>query len=163
MENFLDQRAMRKANKEIIERTEIEDIIKRSQVCRLAVCKDNIPYIVPMCFGFDGSNIFVHTATKGRKNDFWEANPLVCFEFEVDVEIISHPEKACRWATDYLSVIGYGDICEILDEDEKLKAFDLIMAQYSDKSWEIKVPHLKSVKLWKIKIIDIKGKKSKHS
>jgi uncharacterized protein len=160
MDINLDQKSMRKTSKEITQKSEIEDIINRSQVCRVAVCKNNIPYIIPLSFGFDGSNLFVHTATEGRKIDFWETNPLICFEFDIDVKTIPDSQKACKWSTAYRSVIGYGKISEMLSENEKFIALNHIMEHYSGKSWEFNLKDLNAVKLWKIMILDLKAKKS---
>jgi uncharacterized protein len=160
MDYNLDQKSMRKTSKEVTAKSEIEDIIKRSQVCRIAACKNNIPYIIPLSFGFDGLNLFVHTATEGRKIDFWETNPLICFEFDIDVNTIPDLQKACKWSTSYRSVIGYGKISEISDEKEKFIALNCIMEHYSGKSWEFDHKDLKTVKLWKIIILDLTAKKS---
>ena len=109
----LNQKKMRKTNKEITDRKEIDDIINNSLVCRFAMCKNNIPYMVPLSFGYDGKNLYVHTAVEGRKIEFWETNPLICFEFDKDVKTITNEEKACKWSTAFKSVIGYGKIEEI--------------------------------------------------
>jgi nitroimidazol reductase NimA-like FMN-containing flavoprotein (pyridoxamine 5'-phosphate oxidase superfamily) len=124
------------------------------------MCKNNIPYIVPVSFGFDGNTIFVHTATEGRKIEFWTSNSLVCFEFELDIKTIEHPEKACKWTASFKSVIGYGNISEIITDDEKFFALDQIMFQYSGSKWEYSIRDLKGMRVWKIEIIEMTGKKS---
>ena len=73
---------MRKKNREITNRKEIDEIIRDSQVCRLALSVDDIPYLVPLSFGYDGAAIYIHTALEGKKIDYFELNPRVCFEFE---------------------------------------------------------------------------------
>ena len=42
---------MRRKDKEITNRAEMESIIRRSMVCRLALADENLPYLVPLCFG----------------------------------------------------------------------------------------------------------------
>jgi uncharacterized protein len=151
---------MRKANKEITEKLEIERIIKTSKVCRIAVCKNNIPYIIPVFFGYENQSLYVHTALAGRKIEFWESNPLVCIEFESDVHIIGHNQHACKWTASYKSVIAYGQIRELTSEDEKKFALNAIMLNYSDKNWDFPEHELKVVRVWKIEIMEMKGKKS---
>lgn len=160
MEYNIEDKSMRKANKEITQQSEFEDIINKSEVCRVAVCKNNIPYIIPLSFGYDGSNLYIHTAIEGRKIDFWETNPLVCFEFDIDVKTIPSKDKACKWTTAYRSIIGYGKISEILEEDNKIEALNQIMMHYSGKKWEFNVNDLKAVRLWQISIAKLQGKKS---
>ncbi len=53
---------MRREDKKIIGRTEIDQIIKNTNVCRIAFADNNTPYIVPVSFGYDGKDIFIHTA-----------------------------------------------------------------------------------------------------
>lgn len=151
---------MKKANREIKNREEIDLIIKRSDVCRLAFAKDNIPYLVPVSFGYNGTSIFIHTAKTGKKIDFIEKNNRVCFEFDIDVKTIADEEKPCNWTTDYKSVIGNGKIIELLEFENQEKAINEIMLQYSGKKWEFNKRMLSGAKLWEIIIEDIKGKKA---
>jgi len=156
----ISKNSMRRSAKEINKRSDIENIIKKSLVCRLGLCKENIPYIVPVSFGFDGANIYIHTAPEGRKIEFWMTNNLVCFEFEYDVKTIENNEKACKWTASFESVIGYGKIAEIMDDVQKTYALNQIMLQYSGKEWDYSSNDLKGLKVWKIEILEISGKKS---
>ena len=151
---------MRKKEREILERSEIDQIINKTDVCRIAFAKDNIPYIIPVSFGYDGKNLFIHTATEGKKIDFIESNNSICFEFDTDVKTIKHETVGCKWTTAYKSVIGVGKILEITDEKNMITALNKIMLQYSGKEWAFTEKMLKNVRLWKIVIEDITGKKS---
>ncbi|MGD8833836.1 MAG: pyridoxamine 5'-phosphate oxidase family protein [Desulfobacteraceae bacterium] len=57
---------MRREDKQITDRKEIDAIIHGSKVCRLAMSKENQPYLVPLSFGYDGKAIYVHTAGTGH-------------------------------------------------------------------------------------------------
>ncbi|MFH0778167.1 MAG: pyridoxamine 5'-phosphate oxidase family protein [Candidatus Eisenbacteria bacterium] len=48
---------MRRSEREIRSRPEIDEIIRGSQVCRLGLALDGRPYVVPVSFGYDGSAI----------------------------------------------------------------------------------------------------------
>lgn len=152
---------MQKKEREIKNRSEIDLIIKDTNVCRIAFAKNNIPYIVPVSFGYDYKNIFIHTATKGRKIDFIRENNYVCFEFDTDVRTITDKKNPCKWTATYRSVIGYGKIFEINEFDKKLYAINQIMLHYSGKEWDFNEKMMKGMKLWKIRIDEIFGKKSK--
>jgi len=152
---------MRRKEKEIIGRSEIDQIINKSEVCRLAFAKDNIPYIVPVSFGYDGKKLYIHTATEGRKIEFIEANNLICFEFDTDVQLITHKTIGCKWSTSYKSVVGYGKIHEITNEQKMIDALNQIMLHYSNKEWPFTDKMLKTVKVWEIVIEEISGKQSK--
>ena len=151
---------MQRTDKQINNRADIEQIIKNSLVCRLALTKENNPYIVPVSFGYDGKCIYVHTAKQGKKIDFINSNNLVCFEFDINVKTVEHESVACKWSTSYQSVIGYGKIIEITQFDEAAYALNQIMMQYSGKEWELTEKMLSTVKIWKIEIDEMTGKQS---
>ncbi len=158
--SLVNIKTMRKKEKEIIERSEIDQIIKNSEVCRIAFAKDNIPYIVPLSFGYDGKNLYIHTATRGKKIDFIKSNNTICFEFDLDVKTISHATIGCKWTAAYRSVIGNGKIYEIYDKKQMADGLNQIMLQYSGKKWEFTEKMLNNVRVWKIEIVEITGKKS---
>ena len=151
---------MRKKDKQITERSEIDNVIFSTDVCRLAFAKNNIPYIVPVSFGYDCSNIFIHTAVSGRKIDFIKENNLICFEFETDVRTIASNDAPCKWTAAFKSVVGYGKIIEITEYNERISAINQIMLHYSGKEWFFNEKMMGNMKLWKIIISEISGKKS---
>jgi len=151
---------MRRNDKQIINRDEIDKIIQKTDVCRIAFANENIPYIVPVSFGYNGKSIFIHTAKTGRKIEFIEANNLVCFEFDIDVKTIENETVPCKWTSVYKSVIGYGKMVELTSLDERVTAINQIMLHYSGKEWGFDEKMLKSVKLWEIAIDEISGKQS---
>lgn len=151
---------MRRSEKEI-QRKDIDAVIRKALVCRLAMAKDNIPYIIPLSFGYDGENIYIHTAKEGKKVDIFLENPDVCFEFENEVELIRSERSACQWSFSFQSIIGHGKIREIVTLLEKKKALGEIMNQYSSKKWNFIDSAVQSVRVWRIEIISLTGKQSK--
>ncbi len=150
---------MRRSDKEITDRKAIEDIILRSKVCKLAMCEENMPYIVPLCFGFKNNTLYFHSAPKGKKIEILKKNPNVCFEFEIFTQIIKSA-KACKWGMRYRSVIGFGKAGFITDDDLKRQAFDIIMNQYADGSFIYEDALLKSVVIINVEIQSMTGKQS---
>lgn len=151
---------MRRNERKIVNRLEIDKIINESDVCRIAFANENTPYIIPVSFGYDGKSIFIHTAKNGRKIDFIKANNLVCFEFDIDVKTIEDKAIPCKWTSSYKSVIGYGKMTELTEYKKQENAINQIMLHYSGKEWKFDERMLKSVKLWKIEIDEISGKQS---
>jgi len=145
----------------IQETEEIKAVIPRCTVCRLGLAQDNEPYIVPVCFGFDGDSLYIHTGTYGRKISFFEANPRVCFEFEDNVRVVADSDKPCAWSMAYTSVIGTGRIRELHTEDEKVSGLNQIMNHYSGKSWIMPRERLDSVRVWAVDIESLEGKRNK--
>ncbi|RZB37859.1 MAG: uncharacterized protein SRB2_00961 [Desulfobacteraceae bacterium Eth-SRB2] len=85
---------IRRKDKEITDNAEIESIICRSMVCRLAMADKNRPYIVPLCFGYKDNTLYFHSAGQGKKLDMLKKNYSVCFEFDIDYEPIKS-DKVC--------------------------------------------------------------------
>ena len=53
---------MRRAEKEIKDQTDIDNIIKEARVCRLAMADKDQPYVVPLNFGYDYPYLYFHDA-----------------------------------------------------------------------------------------------------
>ncbi|MBI5687874.1 MAG: pyridoxamine 5'-phosphate oxidase family protein [Verrucomicrobia bacterium] len=152
---------MRRTDKEIADGRLIDEIIRGSLVCRVAMAKDNAPYVVPMSFGYDGAAIYLHTALDGKKIEYFVANPQICFEFERNVELRRDPQIACKWSFNFESVIGYGTISELVEPVQKERALNEIMRQYSGKRWPFESASVANVRVWKISITSMTGKQSK--
>lgn len=154
--------SMRRKEKEIQDRNQIDQIIAQAQVCRVGLSSANRPYIVPVSFGYDGQVIYFHTATEGMKIDYMASNPQVCFEFEHDVQVIPHEHSACKWTVSFYSVIGFGTVSEITDPEHKRHALSRIVEHYSGRgAWDFSPQALESTRLWGITIESISGKQSK--
>jgi len=150
---------MRRREKEITEKYKIEAVIKKSTVCRIGISNNNIPYIVPMCFGYQENTIYVHSSFKGKKIDILQKNQNVCFEFDIDSEIIEG-ESACKWSMKYKSVIGFGKSIFLNKIDDKRKALNIIMAQYSNSHFEFSEKIISGTCVIKIEIESMTGKQS---
>lgn len=152
---------MSQNEKFITEPETINALIRRCNVCRLGLARENEPYIVPVCFGFDGQSLYIHTRNTGRKIEFFESNPQVCFELEEQVRVISDPDKPCAWSIAYISVIGNGKIRELFTADEKIDGLNQIMIHYSGQAWVMPRQNLDSVRVWAVDIESMIGKKNR--
>lgn len=123
---------MRHKNREIKEFNEIIEVMKRCDVCRLALNDDGYPYILPLNFGMkivDGKVIlYFHSALEGYKVDLIKKDNRASFEMDCMHQLQYFEEKGyCTMA--YESVIDSGRI-RILEEEEKMDALKSIMAHY---------------------------------
>ena len=120
---------MRRAEREITDRAQIEEIIARAQVCHLALLDGDWPYLVPLSYGYRDGVLYLHSAPTGLKIELLRRNPQVCFEMETDVALLP-AESACGFGMRYRSVIGRGVARLIADPQAKAAALDVIMAHY---------------------------------
>lgn len=121
---------MRRNDRQITDRAEIDAIIRGSTVCRLGMSDSGRPYVIPLCFGYDGRVLYLHSATEGRKLDVLRRNPRVCVEFDIPGDVVQN-EDACSWSIGYRSVVAFGTARFLDEPEEKRKALALVMAQYA--------------------------------
>ena len=98
---------MRRADKEIKDRRQIDAIIKKANCCRIGLVDGIYPYIIPVNFAVNNNHLYFHSAKEGKKIDILRKNNSVCFEIDIEGEIVGG-QKACSWGMKYESVIGFG-------------------------------------------------------
>jgi nitroimidazol reductase NimA-like FMN-containing flavoprotein (pyridoxamine 5'-phosphate oxidase superfamily) len=120
---------MRKSEKEIKDRAQIEDILRRAEVLRIALADGGEPYIVSMNFAYDDGRIYLHSAKEGRKIDMIRKNSRTAFFADIGYEFVLG-ETACGCTARYSSVFGTG--CAVIAEDreEIIKGLDLLTKKY---------------------------------
>ena len=150
---------MRKKEKEITVHAAIEFIIQKSLVCRLALSGDNCPYIVPLCFGYQNHTLFFHSAREGKKIDMIKKNNRVCFEFDIDLELVK-ADQACKFDMKYRSVIGFGKASLVEDPEAKRQALNVIMQHYAGQSYTFPEDILSKTGIIKVEIESLSGKKA---
>ena len=162
---------MRRSDKAVTERAEIDAILEDARVLHLGMCSLGEPYLVPLVFGYDaggagGANgaVYVHAAREGRKLDILRENPRVCFEVETDVEILPR-EAGCGWGVRFRSVIGTGRAEFVEEPAQKRRALDVIIAHYGGSPLQFAgepaaAEALSRVAVVRIDIDELTGKRS---
>lgn len=155
---------MYRKDRQIGDRREIDALLGRARVVRVAFAVDNEPYIVPLSLGYDpeANALFFHTAEEGRKIDCIARNPRVCFEVEGRVEVKAGDERGCSWSLRYESVVGYGTIVELRSPGEKLSALRCTMRQQAgrDAEWTFAPKMVETTRVWRLDIESVTGKRS---
>ena len=123
---------MRRKDREVTDRNEIIEIMRRCDVCRLAIHDEGYPYIVPLNFGLlvdeESMTLVFHSALEGTKLDLLKIDNRVSFEMDCQHQLQYFEEKGiCTMA--YESVIGRGRIT-FLEGEEKFGCLKAIMEQY---------------------------------
>jgi uncharacterized protein len=150
---------MRRADKEIKNRAEIEGILERGRVCHLGLCDNGTPYVVPVNYGYSDGCLYIHSAGSGRKIEILRGNNLVSFNIYLD-ESVSESAIACNWTMKYCSVMGTGKAYILESRDEKIEALRLIVGHYSAGEYQFDPVEIDRVLIIKIVIDDLTGKKS---
>jgi hypothetical protein len=150
---------LRKKEKEIKDRREIEAILQKASVCRLAMADGGEPYVVPLNFGYEGDCLYFHCAREGRKIDIIRRNDRVCFEVETDVQVIP-AEKPCGWTTRFRCVIGRGRAVLVDDPAEKRRGLEVLMRHYGGPEGPFPDEVLAKTAVIRVDIEEMTGKES---
>jgi uncharacterized protein len=152
--------SMRRSDKEITDLKEIEAIIKRNIICRIALSSDGIPCIIPLNYGYEKNVLYFHCFTDGKKIEIIKLNSNACFEISEDIEIVKS-ENPCDFGTRYKSVIGNGNIELVKNNEEKIIGLNIIMKQHTGKTgFEFDAMRVDKIIILKLLIKNITGKKS---
>lgn len=153
---------MRRKDREITDINEIQDIFAKALVCRVSFSYNDTTYIVPMNFGYvlnDRNELYFHCAREGKKIDYLKKNNYVCFEIDTDHELVIGSD-ACDYSMKYRSVIGWGYINIIDDDDQKIIGLNHILSRYSsDTRFSYQKSNLDRILVLKLEISEMTGKK----
>ncbi|MBM3188818.1 MAG: pyridoxamine 5'-phosphate oxidase family protein [Chloroflexi bacterium] len=151
---------MRRTDREITDPAALEDILRRARVLRLGLYDGRRPYVVPLSYGWSPGCLYVHSAREGRKVEILRQSPQVCFEVDLDHELV-RGARACAWGVRYRSVIGYGRASFVEDPAEVRRALDAIMVQHGGSAQETYDERsLQTVLIIRIDVEELTGKQA---
>ena len=159
---------MRRKDKEITAANDKLNIVGKCKICRIGLSENNIPYIIPLNYGYEFENntltLFFHSAKAGKKMDIIKNNNIACFEVDCDNRLIEG-EKACDYSYAYKSIIGFGKIIFIEDMNEKIDALNKIMRHQSEKETDFVFSDekLKNITVYKMVVEEFTGKQKEYS
>lgn len=148
---------MRRKDREITSRAEIDAIVNSTKVMHLALADNNVPFLVPVFYAYDGVALYFHSSRVGTKMEILKRNNKVCFEISVDHGIIES-DVACDFEAKHRTVIGVGSAVLVEDNDERIKVLNQIVARFTDKKFTFPVANLNHTAIVRIEIESIKGK-----
>lgn len=98
-----------------LDNAEIEAVLSSQVVGRIGCHADNLTYVVPVSYAYDGKYVYVHTRN-GMKVDMMRRNPEVCFE-------VDEMKNMANWR----SVIAWGTFEELGHDEERSAALDVLL------------------------------------
>lgn len=124
-------REMRR-KKQLLGEKECVEILEKGTSGVLALLGDHeYPYAIPMSYVYDDSKIYFHSAKSGHKIDAIRKCSKASFCVVAQDEI--HPEA---YTTYYKSVIAFGKIRILEDENEIRQAMEKLAVKYHPKDKE---------------------------
>jgi len=123
---------MRRGDREVTGLDAIEDIVRRCQVCRLAMSDPDGPYLAPLNFGYaldrgtGRLELAFHGAAEGRKVSILRRHPRVCFGMDIPHGLLDL--GGGRFSYHYESVIGFGEAVFAESRPEKRRLLEMLLA-----------------------------------
>ena len=153
---------MTKRELQITDENQIRAILDTAKVVHLGMCVDNMPYVVPMNYGYtmeDGHLvIYLHSAVRGKKLDMIRANPNVFIELDCDRNPFEG-ELPCQYGLSYSSLMGQGKARIIENVEEKMAAMTALMKTQTQKDFTF---NEKLVSIVAVVRIDVEEYTAKH-
>lgn len=144
----------------LTERSEIEGIIQKCQVCHIAMVEpDGKPYLLPFNFGYENGILYFHSGRSGKKIAVLANNPDVCVAFSTDYLLRYQSENVgCSYTMKYRSVLAYGKVEFIEDPERKKHIMNVVMKNYVSGEFTYNAPSMTEVCCWIVKIDKLEGK-----
>ena len=112
----------------------IRDFLARAPVGHLATRWEEQPFVTPTNFWYDQerNEIIFHSNVVGRVRANAERHPEVCFEASAFGKLLPS-NVALEFSLQYESVVAFGRIRVLQDDDEKRRALYGLIAKYFPK------------------------------
>ena len=133
-----------------LSKEECTNILSAARYGRLALAKEERPYVVPMSYVYADGRIYLHSRGGGMKMEYAAANPRICFQIDqLDKE---------RWS----SVIAFGPVKLRDDIEAKQRMFDAFTARglggHGGKKFSREELERMSMTVWEIEIEELTGR-----
>jgi uncharacterized protein len=152
----------RRKDREMKTSREMERLLERMPVGRLAVTTKDGPYIVPVNYVFFESSIYFHSGLSGRKMEALRVDSRVCFLVdEVGPQILQ--EQGCGISQIYRSVICFGKAELVEGQIEKKRILERMVQKYVPSSYSfssMKDQNIEKTAVVKIVIESMSGKEN---
>lgn len=152
---------MRRSDREIKDRDEMIQIMKKCDVCRIALKDEEYPYILPLNFGMDIENdqiiLYFHGAAEGKKYELIEKDNRASFEMDCEHKLITDSSTG-NCTMEYESVIGKGRI-EIVPDDQKYKGLCVLMRHYHKENFPFNPAVIPQTTVFRLIVEQISGKR----
>ena len=159
---------MRRKEKEITDFQEMASILDAALSCRIGLVDGNLPYVIPMNFGWEGLKdnegkpqavIFIHSSPTGRKLPLLSAGKMVCFQTDTALAV-QKSDSACSWGMHYKSLIGWGIPEKKNDPSEKVRILNRIMQKYGGSESVYSEKQIENTEIFSIPLDLLTGKNS---
>jgi uncharacterized protein len=142
---------------------EMEKLLTQERVGYLGLSHHNVPYVVPLTYGYCEGKIIFHGNLDGRKLEIIRENPTVCFTVcRYFGEMVSHPQGAeCHADSDSVICVGTARIID--DIQERCKILNQFNRRLQPQAREITEEEVEFCSAVEIKIEQMTGRTERDS
>lgn len=117
---------MRRIERQMEEKQAVELLLKGEYGILATSDRNHQPYGIPLSYVLIGNCIYFHCAIEGHKLQNIAENSKGCFTVVGNTRIV--PEK---FSTEYESIIAFGEVSIVEDDEEKIMALREFVKKYS--------------------------------
>lgn len=158
----MDAYHLRRSEKEITDSDQLRAVIGGQKYMTLAMCKDNVPYLVTVNYGYDEAEncFYFHCAGEGKKQDYLAENPVVWGQI---LEDAGYQDGKCDHA--FRTVQFKGTVTFLEDLDEKRQALHMMIGQLEPDPGLVEQKQVNSKSLARVAIakVSVEGMSGKSN
>ena len=157
---------VRRTDRELEDPKKLESILKEARYVTIALCNDNMPYLVSLSHSYDeeARSVYFHCASLGKKMDYIRSNPQVWGQAIIDS---GYENGKCNHLYVTAMFSGKVELVEGIDEKRRIM-YQLFANQERVKTDEVdshftrigKDSEMKGVTVGRIVLDEITGKVS---
>lgn len=143
----------------------IDWILDHCKILHLGLATEDLPYVVPVHYGYDESTdghytIYVHGTDDGKKASLLNSLDRISFETDSGHNGVTYtPPATSAFGPAYYSAMGDGKVTALSDPSEKLHALRTLIKHYvRDIPVAIHKQDVAHVAVWKISVDNITGR-----
>lgn len=125
----------RGAKKAHYDQTTIHSILDASDICHVAFIVDGKSFVQPINYGRSGDIIYLHGSPKNRMTssliDAGEATLSIAL-----LDAMKLTKSAYNHSVNFRSVVVFGKVRELITDEEKLDALEVIINHFVPGRWE---------------------------
>ena len=107
-------------------------VLQRAEVGHLSMAGDGWPYLVPLCFAYDGEAIHFHCGG-GLTASMLAADDRVCFAASTNTQMV-RGAAPCDDTMAYESALAFGRVRLLSDDAERDAALRKVVVKYDDSA-----------------------------
>lgn len=154
-------RVRRAAERGRYDQATVHAILDAEQVAHVGIVVDGSPVVIPMLYGRDGGDLWLHGSVASRLARRLAEGIEVCVEVTI-VDAYVMARSAFHHSMNYRSVVVFGTAALVTDDDEKLHGLRVITDHLAPGRWdEVRGPDRRELRQTAVLRLDVEEASAK--